>query len=193
MKTRRVFALNLVLLSILVLTSGCTYMQKRGHDAMDIIDIGIALPKGPKPQFGLYFDFFNILPLGYSHVEAKQIGMANRQAGYMDLEHTSWGVIGWGKEKKGSGEFDAFDAHQVRADLAGIEARPAYNVGIPRMSVEGDAPPPQQFFECDRIIYLGYIGIHATIRPFDILDFVLGWTTLDIMGDDEPLQPAAAQ
>jgi len=173
------------------MATGCAYMRNRGHDAMDIIDVGIDLPKSAKPQFGLYLNFFNVVPIGYASVDSKQIGMGNRQAGWLDHEQEFWGAVIWGKGKVGNGQFDPLDPHQVRPDQAGIAERQSYNAGIPRMIAEGNPPPPLQFMDCDKGFYLGYIGFHANCRPFDVIDFILGWTTLDIMGDDKPLTPVA--
>jgi len=183
-RTVRVLSSLVCLVMIVLFVNGCAYLSNRGRDALDIMDIGITFNNDLKPRFGLYIDFFNILPLGYSNVEGKSFGIGNRQIGLLDFQHKSWGVIAWGSEQKGSGEFNPQDPHQARPDQAGESQRPRFNTGIVRMASEDNAPPVLQFLECDRVLHLGWIGIHATMRPFDIIDFILGWTTLDIMKDD---------
>jgi len=172
---------------LLLVNSGCApgYMQDRGNDALDILELGLIVNKDSKPQLGLYFDFFNITPLGYANVEGTALGLANRQAGKLDYIHKSWGILAWGSEEKGAGTFNPRDPHQARPDQAGLEDWPQYNVGIPRLIIEDNSPPVLQFLECNRVIHLGWIGMYMNVRPVDILDFLLGWTTIDIMGDDE--------
>jgi hypothetical protein len=172
---------------ILLINSGCApgYMQDRGNDALDIVDLGVIVNKDSKPQLGLYFDFFSITPIGYANVEGTSFGIGNRQVGKMDFINDSWGVIAWGSERKGRGTFNPRDPHQARPDQAGLEEWPRFNAGIPRLIAEDNSPPVLQYFECDRVIHLGWIGMYMTVRPLDIFDFLLGWTTIDIMGDDE--------
>lgn len=185
LKTVRLHLTFVLLLLVILLMQGCAYLRDRGNDAMDMVDIGITVNDRWKPQFGLYLDFFSLLPLGYSRVEAKSIGIGNSQIGLLDFEHASWGALAWGSEKKGSGTFNPLDPHQARSDQTGETARPRYNAGIARLRAEDNPPPTLQFFECDRILHLGWIGFHATVRPLDIFDFILGWTTIDILGDDD--------
>ena len=52
-----------VVLATLVLSSGCAYMKDRGHDALNIFDIGFTVTK--QPHFGIYAGFNSILALGY--------------------------------------------------------------------------------------------------------------------------------
>ncbi len=166
------------------LFSGCAYLKNRGNDALDIMDLGISVNDRIEPQFGLYIDFFNILPLGYSNVEGKCIGLGNRQAGWLYYADKSWGVIFWGKEKKALGELNPLDPHRTREDQRDTKEWPSYNVGLVRMFSEDDSPPTLQFIECQRVLHLGWIGIFFHLRPVDLADFIVGWTTLDIAGDD---------
>jgi len=168
----------------LALTNGCAYMHKRGNDAMDILDIGITVNDQLAPRFALYVDFFNVLPIGYSNVDGKTLGMGNRQAGFLDFVHKNWGVLTVGEEQKGTGVFNPNDPHQARPDQSTLTERPRFDVGI--SGIDGAEPPPKlQYFECDRALHLGWIGFHATIRPLDIVDFVLGWAAADMMHDDD--------
>mgnify|MGYP006281273005 FL=1 len=180
------FAVYTVLLIVaLSLTTGCSYMKDRGNDALDIMDIGFSVNDRIEPQFGLYLDFFNILPLGYSNVEGKALALGNRQAGWLYHADKSWGVIGWGKEMKALGEFNPENPHRARPDQRDIDHWPYYNVGAVRMIDEDDAPPTVQFIECNRILHIGWVGFFAHLRPVDLADFIMGWTTLDIVGDDD--------
>ena len=178
--------LSPLLLGILVLTNGCSYLRNRGLDALDIVDVGVTFTDKTSPDFAIFADFFSITPVGYSRIDGKVFGIGNRQIGWLDYEDRCWGVLLWGSEKKGSGKFNPKDPHQARVDQQDLKTRPRFNTGILRMSLQDNLPPLLQFLECDRCVHLGWIGVHATIRPFDLLDFILGWTTLDILGDDPP-------
>jgi hypothetical protein len=179
---------NLVLLLILMTAasvfSGCNYLKNRGNDALDIADTGFIVNPHLKPQFGLYFDFFTFMPLGYSDIEAKGIGLGNRHAGYFDYTDERWGVLAWGSWTYGNGEFDATDPHQARDDQRDLTERPSFNTGFVRQFTQGEAAPLPQHFGCERMCMLGWIGFHFAPHPGDIVDFLLGWTTLDIFKDD---------
>jgi len=168
----------------LVLATGCGYMRNRGNDALDIFDIGITVTDKWCPDFAAYIDFFGRTPVGGACVDGKLLGIGNRHAGWLHYESKSWGAIAWGSEKYGSGEFNPLDNYQAREDQRNLTSRPRWHTGFARMIAQDDAPPPIQFFACDKGIHIGYIGVLANCRPLELIDFVLGWTTLDILGDD---------
>ncbi|MCD6385073.1 hypothetical protein J7M23_04775 [Candidatus Sumerlaeota bacterium] len=176
------------LFSILLITSltitGCTYLRARGNDALDIIDVGITITDKWSPDFGIYADFFSLTPTGFTHIDGKMIGIGTRQAGLLDYKDDSWGVLVWGSERRGSGKFNPLDPHQARRDQQNAETRPRFNNGVIRMILKNNASPLPRFFECDHGIHLGWIGVYKICRPLDLIDFILGWTTLDILGDD---------
>ena len=184
MKTRIVTSV-LLLLVVITLVSGCTYFRARGRDALDMMDIGFTVTDKWSPDFSIYADFFQITPLGFTSIDGKVLGIGNRQIGLLDYENKSWGVLLWGSDWKGSGIFNPKDPRQARGDQRDATERPRFNTGIVRMLAQGNRPPTPTFIECDRGIHLGWIGFHFSVRPGDILDFILGWTTLDIMGDDD--------
>lgn len=180
---------NFIMAAILLITSmvilnGCAYLKARGNDALDMVDIGITVTDKAEPDFALYLDFFNITPLGYSNVDGKVFGIGNRQIGLLDYTSHHWGLLIAGEDRELSGEFNSRDPHLTRPDHRDIEELPTYNSGIYRMASKGNPPPSLQFIECQRGIHLGWIGVHMNVRPLDIVDFILGWTTLDIIGDD---------
>jgi hypothetical protein len=93
--------------------------------------------------------------------------------------------LAWGQRKFGTGKFNPADPHQARINQPGLTERQKYDVGFVG-SFAGKNPPPELWFmDCGpRIIHLGWIGITETSRYADLIDFILGWTTLDILGDD---------
>jgi hypothetical protein len=38
---------------------------------------------------------------------------------------------------------------------------------------------------CRKNLHLGWIGVYNVCRPVDLVDFILGWGGLDIVGDDK--------
>jgi len=175
------------------LCSGCAYMRDRGHDAVDVFEIGLTFSR--KPQFALLpVDYFNLIGLGYSGVEGTYVGVGNRRVGIMPIKDDhSYGLLFWGKDALKIGKFNPKDPHEVwvkemeRLSAEGKPlptARPDYNKGLIRLPLEGNAPPPLTFMQCRRNIHLGWIGLHGTFRPLDLFDFLLGWAKIDLIGDD---------
>ena len=173
--------------STAVISQGCgsAYMRNRLNDALDIMDIGITVTPRQEPDFALFFDFYNFLPFGYASVDGKILGLGNRQVGWSDYEFHGWGALALGQRKFGTGKFNPADPHQARINQPGLTERQKYDVGFVG-SFAGKNPPPELWFmDCGpRIIHLGWIGITETSRYADLIDFILGWTTLDILGDD---------
>jgi len=197
----RVLVLAGILLPTLLLTNGCVYLQNRGHDAADMFEVGITVSS--KAQLAIYpAAYFNLVSLGYSNVEGTYYGIGGRTIGSMPFkDKASWGVVLWGYDNLNVGPFNPDDPHQAwRSDMAKVKAqgnplpgdRPEYSYGAITLAVEGHSAPPITYFQCRRNVHLGWIGIHASLRPLDIVDFILGWTTLDILGDDQPAPAPAA-
>jgi hypothetical protein len=176
-----------------VLGCSSTYWRNRGNDLADLIDLGITVSPLSKPGFALHADFFNITPLGYSHVDGQYIGWAYRQIGVLDFKDDAWGVLIYGREDTHLGMFDPLNPHQApKSEIRQLQSarKPlptemaAYTVGIGGMAVAGTTPPWPTFFSCRKNIHLGWIGLWNVCRPVDLVDFILGWSTLDIVGDD---------
>ena len=102
-------------------------MRNRLNDALDIVDIGITVTPRAEPDFALFLDFYNFLPLGYADVNGKLLGLGNRNPGWNDFEMQAWGVLAWGQRKYGTGKFNPADLHQVRTNLFGLKERQKYD------------------------------------------------------------------
>ena len=172
-------------LTLLLLCSGCTYFKDRGSDALDMMDLGITVNDKLTPQFALYVDFFSLFPVGASSYEGNLAGMGDHRFGIVDLEQKSWGALVWGSEKKGSGEFNPEDPYQARPDQRQETERLRFNNGFVRLIAQDNDVPALQYFECDKFVHVGWIGVYKSCHLNEIFDFVLGWTTIDFMGDDE--------
>ena len=155
----------------LVGSAGCTYLAHRGQDALDMIDLGVTA--SARPGFALYYNFVPVVPIGYGHVDGTFLGIGGGRAGAMPHYERSRGVVLWGEEEVAFGDFDAADPETYNAFRSGI-------VGL----AQGPAPGPDYTLSCPHYIHLGWIGVVASPRYLQMLDFILGWTTLDIGFDD---------
>lgn len=190
MKHHRHVYLLCSLLAFALLSNGCAYMRARGNDALDIFDIGITVSPHARPDFAAYAGLINEINIGYAHVDGKFYGLHNRQFGAMDYENHSWAALVWGTAKHGAGPFNPNDPHQARPEQRDLTERPEFGVGVVR-NIYGDKPLPfPQYFQCDKMLHLGWIGLVFNCRPGDVVDFIVGWTTLDLMHDDQPFAPA---
>lgn len=187
--------------AMVIAAAGCgQYWRDRGNDFGDAMTVGVTLSK--KPQFAFYpIDYFNVGPLGYSHVDGRFAGLWCGRWQTVELRDRTWGVLLCGSDHLRLGEFDPENPRLFApSKLAALKAagqsppkeRPRYNKGVVRLVVQDNAPPPLTFLSCRRNIHLGWIGFHLAMNADEMLDFLLGWTTLDIKGDDHRGAPEAA-
>jgi hypothetical protein len=172
----------LLMLGSAAFSLGCSYLQNRAGDAADIIDLGFTVSK--KAQFAAFTDapFMTIWPLGYGNVDGRFVGVGQGGLrGFSPMHERSVGFVLWGEEKlsyrAGKADLEEMDEEE-RA-----ENEEFYRTGFLGFA-EGPAPPPKYLFSCPHYLHLGWVGIVATPRYFELLDFVLGWTTIDICSDD---------
>ena len=181
MINKNVLPVILVSLLALSLLQGCSYLKNRWNDAGDMIDVGFTYSK--KPQIALYYDFVPIIPIGYGRVEGNYIGLGGG-AGRWNSPHfeRSYGAILWGQEEltfeKSKTELDAMPEEARNKTL---DFQRTGLIGI----VQGPFPGPHYLISCPHYLHIGWIGVVATPRYLQMLDFILGWTTLDIGGDDK--------
>ncbi|MFO8006350.1 MAG: hypothetical protein R6V05_01290 [Candidatus Brocadiia bacterium] len=152
-------------------SSGCAYMSRRGNDALDILDVGVSTSS--EPRFALYIGFLNVLSVGYSNVDGTLVGLGGRHAGLVPMRQNAGGVLLWGYEQLGYEEFDPADP----------ASPPSWRVGVIGLA-KGPAPPKEQVVNCPKLLHLGWVGLTLNCRLGELADFLLGWTTVDIMGDD---------
>lgn len=180
------------LVSVLLLT-GCAYMSNRGYDALRMFDAGITVTSSP--YFAFYpGNYFNSTPMGYSGVHGRYLGIAHGQFGNLRFDDESWGALLWGSEEFQIGDLNPADPQQfspeefneLKKEGKPLPATsPRYNVGVVRMVAHDNAPPPLTFLACRRNIHLGWIGVHLSMHPANILDFMLGWMGHDLMKNNQ--------
>ena len=159
-------------LAVILSLTGCTYLGHRGRDALEMFDLGVTGSK--KPCFALYVGVFaQLVAVGYGDVDGGFAGWGDGKMGAMDYHERAIGLILWGEEQLGFDEFHKDDPDCVRFQRTGF-------IGL----AQGPFPQPDYFLARHIYVHLGWGGVVVSIRYWQILDFVLGWTTLDIAFDD---------
>ena len=156
----------------LVIAGGCGYLQNRGGDALDMIDAGVTV--SPEPQFSLYVGLLNVLSLGYSNMDGTLYGLSEGRGGKVAARQNAAGMLLVGTEQLGYRDVE-FD------DPASPEPWKVGPVGL----AEGPGPRNGQVINCPKLLHLGWVGLTLNCKFGELADFLLGWTTLDIMNDDE--------
>jgi len=179
-------ALVLALGVVLGGVQGCTYLRYRGEDAADMVDLGVTWSK--EPHYSFYLCGVSVASVGAGHVDGKFAGIGGGKVGVTPHYHKVLGLLLWSYEELGWGTFDVTKPETLERQHVGplgwilhFPRRPSYGPG------------------CNHFIHLGYGGLVADLRYMEILDFLAGWTTFDLAGDDGkwpstwPWQDATAQ
>ncbi len=170
------------------ITSAChtRYMQNRRHDWGDTFDLGLVYNTKLRPNFELYLDWFSTFPFGFSYVDdTKMWGMTHRQYGTFDKNSHAWGLLLWGKEKRGVGKFNPNNPYHARPEWKDVTDFPRVDHGMIGVWAGKEKIPKYQYGQCSRGIHLGWVGLEFSCRLPELIDFLLGWTTYDLMGDDQ--------
>lgn len=168
----------------LVLLVGCTYLENRVEDALDMADFGLSF--SAKPQFEVFVDapFATVYPIGYGDVDGYFLGVGQgKMAGFSKSYRLNYGVVLWGHE-----ELSFKASKDELAAMSGEERKNAeeyYHTGLGGFAQDQSFPPPKYLVSCPHYVHLGWVGVVATPRWWEMLDFVVGWTTLDVSFDDD--------
>jgi hypothetical protein len=165
----------------LFLFQGCAYIKNRVNDCGDMIDIGLSFSR--KPQLALFYDFIPVIPIGYGRVDGTYAGLGGGKLSWFDPHfERSYGLILWGQEEvtfeKSLEELEKL-SREEREEILDFQ-----RTGLIGMA-QGPFPGPNYLISCPHYIHLGWIGVVGSPRYLQMLDFVLGFTTLDIGGDDK--------
>jgi hypothetical protein len=169
------------LLSALLFLNGCSYMTNRWNDTKDIGDFGFTFSS--KPQFSAYVSapVVQIIPLGIGKVDGHFFGMGEGQTALWAPHYEkSLGLLVWGEER-----VSFFHTEEELAAMSEEKRDEAAN--FMRSGVGGFVQGPWSLkycVSCPHYIHLGWFGVVVTPRYLQMLDFVLGWTTLDVCQDD---------
>jgi hypothetical protein len=180
---KQIFLLLLVFLFATTL-SGCAYLKNRGNDAMDLFDLGITVSS--KPGFALYVDKPPVIPIGFANVDGKLIGMGRGGFGVYDFREKGVGYLIGGTLQRGVGNYDPQNPEDPKTYGRGL-------IGFIEKTTEFQNDPepnkdtigrPKTRPTCPMTLHLGWIGFEWGTKGWDILDFLLGWTTIDVGKDD---------
>jgi LysM repeat protein len=167
----------LVLAVIAVMLQGCAvarYFQYRVQDAMDIVEVGVSV--STTPQLALYWNSLDLAVFGYSNFDGYLIGLGGRHPGVTRLHEKCYGLI-VSHEEVAWGPYDADHPEALRTRIGGLAGLPGLVFGTKTL----DSPSCVHFFP-----HIGYVGLVWDLRWGQILDFIVGWTTIDLGHDDGP-------
>ena len=184
------------LLAAVLLTQGCTYLQNRADDAMDMVDFGFTF--SAKPQINLFVDapFVTTQPIGWGKLDAYFLGFGQGKISLFAPAHfNNWGLVLYGDERVTyEGHAEDFERWAASSDRNEREFfTESYTTGIGGIIqgiAEGDyvkrpGRAMQYIGSCPHNFHLLFFGIVATPRYWDMLDFIVGFTTLDLSQDDD--------
>jgi hypothetical protein len=155
-------------LATLVLSSGCAYMKDRGHDALNIFDIGFTVTK--QPHFGIYAGFNSLLAAGYVDMpEGYLLGLGHTHFGALDMRYHGGGMLLEGYEAQGYDDFDKNDPNTPRERGMGLGLLYSHT---PRTIPEA--------MQCNKIVHVGWIGFDLNCKIGGLLNFLVGWTTFSL-------------
>ena len=163
----------LILVVLLMAAQGCTYLKYRVQDAAEMMDLGVTFSL--KPGLALYADGVSVLPGGFGYVDGYFAGWGGGQLGVTRHHEFCWGVLVLGHERHAWGDFDKGDPSTYSEQWVGVLGLPVFPFVESR---------PHYMPSCIHYLHLGWVGLAANARYMEMIDFVLGWTTLDIGGDD---------
>lgn len=183
-----------IFLSLLVVFSGCSspYFANRGRDAADIFTFTIGQGIGAKArvgplQTGIFWneDFAGLRGGGFGPASAWKNEYGKFPKDIDTLFFPIFGVFG-GDSLQGSallpGRHKAYEAFSP----------------VPLISLPTESTP---YYYTQIEAAVGFLGtIRLGFNPGELIDFLLGWTTIDIFGDDigviesnHPLQQTEAR
>ncbi len=182
MKTRRcVRGLVVVALcAVLWGSMGCqqvlTYAKYRGQDALEMVDVGFSITT--TPQWGFYWNSLDALTFGWCDLNGYFLGWGGNQIGLTRLHAHCYG-LGYAYEEIGWGDYDLKKPWTLYITNGGIPGWSMFGVpGAPK-KIPAYGGACVHFFP-----HLGYMGIVWNARWFEMLDFFVGFSGLDLAGDD---------
>ena len=172
------FGTVLALAVILMASQGCNtavgrYFQYRGEDALEMADVGLTITK--KPSVGLYWNSLDLLVFGYSDIDGYFVGLGGGQIG-MTRHYNKCAGLMVSEERVGWGNFDKTDPNTLSIRNGGL-------LGF--ASLMGGKSTPDYTPACVHFFpHIAYVGFVWNARWTQMIDFMLGFTTLDLAGDD---------
>jgi hypothetical protein len=153
-----------------------TYAKYRAQDALEMVDVGFSITT--TPQIGLYWNSLDALTFGYCKLDGYFLGWGGNQIGFTRLHAHCWG-LGYAYEEIGWGDYDLTDPKTLYITNGGIPGYFLFWVpGIPQ-KIPAYSPACVHFFP-----HIAYVGLVWNARWWEILDFLVGFSGIDLSGDD---------
>ena len=179
MKGRRIgrFAALALLAAALVPSAGCAYLTHRLNDASDVLEMGVTV--SDEAQFAAYGGVTHGFMIGYSALRCKLHGLANSQWGAHEVVDDSWGY-----------GFLGVDLHETASGGATLPQTglPEYDTGILGLGF-GRTAGLNRGLNSPAMLHFGWCGLMFNLKGAELVDFLLGCFTLDIMNDDTGERP----
>lgn len=177
---KRKLSVVVLLLPLILTIQGCSYVQNRWSDVGDVIDVGFTFSK--KPQFALFYDFIPVVPIGFGWVDGYFTGLGGGKVrDFSPHWERSFGLVLWGQEDL-SFEYSLEELQEMpqeeREDVMNFQRTGLFGM------VQGPFPDQDYLISCPHYIHIGWIGVVASPRYLQMLDLVVGFTTIDIGADD---------
>ena len=104
-KTARRWGLAAALVGRLCVLQSCTYLQYRGDDALDMLEVGLTVTE--TPYWSGYFCVLSLANFGAGHIDGHVLGMGGGRVGWIRHYQKTAGTVLWSYEELGWGdEFD---------------------------------------------------------------------------------------
>jgi hypothetical protein len=164
-------------------SQGCSYLNRRGYDALEIIDLGATF--SAKPEFSAFVIFppIHLSPIGGGGVDGTFVGLGGgRFHGASPYFQDSAGVLLWGEETVSFGlaaaDLEGLSEEELRAQAT------FYRTGLLGL-IQGPLPTNDYWVTCPHYLHVGWFGLVLTPRYSEFADFVLGWALIDLSFDDD--------
>jgi hypothetical protein len=158
----------------LLAMEGCdTDWQRRGQDALNMVDVGITVSE--TPYLSLYACGGGLITVGAGHFDGYLMGIGGGQVGTIRHYEKTLGLLLWAYEELGWG--DHFDVNKQETLYTQHVAILGWLTELPRRPPYSPA--------CVHCFHFGYVGLILNVRYFEILDFMAGWFGADLAGDNE--------
>jgi len=174
-----------VFVSLAVLLTGCAstggYFVDRGRDATDIVTLCVGVGAGAKAQLGpLHTGLIADVDLAglrggrlFVFHRDNHLGLPNS----IDLEAVLYGTS-WFYH-----DLHSYAEDQRRKYFSSTPFDPNWPLPIFRLSDANPGGSASYYTQVEAVVALGP-SIRLGFNPGELLDFILGWTTLDIFNDD---------
>lgn len=185
--------MKLTALSLLLLCCSCAstnYWQNRQQDTKDIFTISLGTGLGAKGRVGPFI----LTPI---HLQNDSLGLRGGEyftdikgvPKFMDQGITDTGILFFGGDIFGSDHFQFWPHDQLQRLHQRGKSFHSQEIPIPFIQIPRnytDRPPNYSYYgQVEGVVALG-TSLRLGVNFFEAADWLLGWTTFDLLNDDYP-------